>query len=325
METRDLADPSAQPAGPAKRVAGLSGHTGAVLALAFSPDRGLLASAGRDGAGRVWDVAKGKPGGRGAFCQHGDPLHALAFSPNGRLLAAGSGAPNGLVWLYDVTEPDPREVAVLRGAKGPVDALAFSPDGRLVAGSGEDRVLRVWEAGPGSRGDARALLVGHTSPIRAIAFAPDGRGVATAARDATVRLWALGGIRSSERAALPHDGEVAAVTYFPDGRTLATACPGRAVRLWDLSGVRPSVRAELEGPSGGVRLLLASTGAGALVGVGEGPWVAHWDLRTGRLVREWELPEGPVSAVALTPDGRYLGRGTANGAVEVYRVAEKRP
>ena len=138
-------------------------------------------------------------------------------------------------------------------------------------------------------------------------------------------MWAVGGIRSSERAALPHDGEVDAVAYSPDGQTLATACPGRAVRLWNLTGVRPTVRAELDGPPGGARLLLVSPDAGTLVGVGEGPWVAHWDLRTGRPSAEWELPGGPVSAVALTPDGRYLGRGTADGAVEVYRVAEKRP
>jgi WD40 repeat protein len=322
---RGLAAGAPPATGPAKLVATLRGHVGPITALAFTSDRSLLASGSRDGTGRVWDVAARKPGERSVLPQHGEPFHSLAFAPNGRLLAAGSGAADGLVRMFDVSDGEPREVGVLRGARGPVDALAFSPDGRLVAAAGEDRTLRIWEHGPGSRGEARTILAGHTGPVRALAFAPDGQGVATASRDGTVRVWALSRIRSWERAALPHGVEVAAVAFGPNGKTLATACRGGAVRLWDLAAVKPSVRAEFDAPPGGVRVLLVAPDSGALVGVGEGPRVVNWDLTTGRPVREWELPGGTTSSAALTPDGRYLGRGTADGAVEVYRVAEKRP
>src|SRR5438874_1458608 len=90
----------------------------------------LLASASRDGTGRVWELGSKRPGDRGAFRQHGDPFRALAFAPNGRVVAAGSGTPNGLIWLYDVSGKGPLESGVLRGARGAVDALAFSPDGQ---------------------------------------------------------------------------------------------------------------------------------------------------------------------------------------------------
>ncbi len=312
------------PTEPAKPVAALKGHTGGVTALAFSPDRELLASASRDGTGRVWNVAAKKPGDRGVFRQQGDPFHALAFSPSGRLLAAGSGAPDGIVRLYDVTDKSPREVAALRGAGGPVEALAFSPDGALVAGGGGDRTLRLWDAAPGTRGDARALLPGHTGPIRAVAFAPDGRGVATAAEDKTVRLWSVSRIRSSGRAVLPHDGEVDSVAYSPDGKVLATVCRGRGVKLWDLTAAAPTARADLGADSAWVRLVLIAPEPEVLVGVGEGGRVVHWELKTGKPARGWEVPGGPASAFALTPDGRYLARGAADGAVGVFRVAEKR-
>ena len=53
--------------------------------------------------------------------------------------------------------------------------------------------------------------------------------------------------------------------------------------------------------------------------------MTHWDIRTGKMLREWEVPGGPATAVAFTGDGRYLARGTSGGrAVELYRVAEKR-
>src|SRR5260370_22033437 len=66
------------PPGPPQEVAALSGHEGDVVALAFSPDGKLLASAGEfDGTARVWAVEAGK-------C-----LHVL----RGRARGRGGGAP----------------------------------------------------------------------------------------------------------------------------------------------------------------------------------------------------------------------------------------
>ena len=95
------------------------------------------------------------------------------------------------------------------------------------------------------------------------------------------------------------------------------------VRLWDVTAIKPTVRAELAAPPGGARLVLVPD-AGSLVSVGDGTRVTNWDARTGKPLREWDVPGGPAAGVALTPDGRYLARGTVAGAVEVYRVAEKR-
>jgi WD40 repeat protein len=146
--------------------------------------------------------------------------------------------------------------------------------------------------------------------------------MASGAQDATVRLWTLSRIRSSQRALLQHPAEVVAVAYFPDGKTLATACRDGVVRLWDVTAIKPAVRSEIIAPAGGIRALLAPE-HDLLVGVGDGTRVLNWNQR-GALLREWEVPGDPAAAVALTPDGRYLARGTGHGPVELYRVAEKR-
>jgi len=283
-----------------------------------------LATGGRSGTGRLWDVAGANPGERAMVGRYSDRFHAMAFAPNGRTLAAGSGALDGLIWLFDTAGKPPIESAVLRGARGSIEAVAFSPDGRLVAGGGEDRTLRVWEPGPSFRGQPLAQLAGHTRAITTLAFSADGHAIATGARDSTVRLWTVTRIRSSEWAALAHPGEVTALAYAADGKILATACQDEVIRLWDPVLIKPTVRAELRGHKGQIRLLLVPPKTEMLVSVGDGPKVTNWDLKTNRVVREWELPAVSMSGVALTLDGRYLAVGCADGRVDVYRVGDKR-
>ncbi|MDY3556873.1 WD40 repeat domain-containing protein [Gemmata sp. JC717] len=308
----------------AKTIVALKGHTAGVLALAFSPDRCLLASAAADGTARVWNVSGSKVGERSVLRKAGDLFHSLAFAPNSRTLAAGSGALNGMVWLYDVTDPTAAEAGGLRGARGAVDGLCFSADGKQVAGAGADRTVRVWEPRAGASADPRSMLVGHTHAVKAVAFAPDGTGLATAASDGSVRVWSVGRIRSTERAVLAHPSEVNAVAYSADSKALATGAQDGVIRLWDVSALKPVVRAELKGTVGPVRTVLLLADGDTLVSAGDDLRVRNWSLRTGKPVREWEVPGAPATRFAFTADGRYMAKGESGGAVEVFRVAEKR-
>ena len=67
----------------------LRGHTDEVFAAAFHPDGTRLATAGRDRAVWLWDLARGEEVAR--LQGHTSYVWSLAFSPDGATLASGSG------------------------------------------------------------------------------------------------------------------------------------------------------------------------------------------------------------------------------------------
>ena len=67
----------------------LRGHTDEVFAAAFHPDGRRLATAGRDRAVWLWDLARGEEVAR--LPGHTSYVWSLAFSPDGTTLASGSG------------------------------------------------------------------------------------------------------------------------------------------------------------------------------------------------------------------------------------------
>jgi WD40 repeat protein len=106
-------------------------------ALTFSPDGGLVVTAGRDKELRLFDAATGEPKGH---VLTEEPLTAVAVHPGGRYVVVGSA--RGLVSIFTV--PQLRFVFEVRAHNSePVSGLVFAADGTLYSG-GWDKHVRVW-------------------------------------------------------------------------------------------------------------------------------------------------------------------------------------
>jgi WD40 repeat protein len=276
----------------------LSGHSGLVVALAYSPDGRTLASASADGTARLWDLNTGKltamlqsPAAR-AYC--------VAFSRDGKSLAVAYGGPRGLVQLWDV-EPVRRRAS---WAANPdtTRGLAFNSDATLLATVGDAEGAGIWRTNGGLL--VRDLVAPYP-PMTAVAYEPGDRFVAAVSgRPADVLVWQAtdGQLYRSLR----HISDWGyAITFAPDGDRIAVGLE-RTVAIWNPADYR---RPPLWPAHAGAVLGVAFTpdGQTLLTGGADG-LVKLWDP-DGRLRHtfDWKLAE--IGAVAFAPDGLTAAAG----------------
>ena len=209
-----------------KELATLTGHIGGAEGLAFSPDGKLLASAGRDGIVKLWDVATAKE--IAVFKGHTGFVYAVTFTSDGKTLVS-CGA-DTTIRLWDVVNR--KELAVRKGHRDCVRCLAISPDGRSLVSGGFDNSVKRWSLATGEEEAAyKVLWLQHGSRL---VYAPRGRLWVVTHKGET---FALRDVAADKEVAVfnGHTNTVYGTAFTRDCKMLASASADKTARLWNTS------------------------------------------------------------------------------------------
>ena len=218
---------------------------------------------------------------------HGGPIRAMAVLPDGRVASAGF---DGAIIIWDVNAG--RAERVLRFHDTAVNALLARPDGCLVSG-GDDGKIAVWCA---AEAKPAQVMSGHEGPVSALARATDGK-LLSGGWDGSVRIWLPDG---AAHPSTNHQAPVTSIAIGNNGAVLSASQDG-------------SVILSSSGESGRILMLKLPASVNGAAALRNGHFLlacADGVLREvdGDLkpVRKTELPDGALTTVAVSPDGRTV-------------------
>lgn len=325
----------------------LTGHAAAAKTVGFSADNTRLVSTGADNVAVVWDVATGElleklPVAAGiAFAQFaGNVPTSLVIGQNDkaivavtthveRTLAGQTKAITGLQFnrggdaVFTSSEDGTiRRYVVANGQQqfaanhgAAVYDLDQSIDGNWLASAGENKEIRIWNAGNGAPG-AKPQLGGFEAPVRSVAFAAAGQQVVGGAANNQVLVFNLAtGLVA--QAFAEHAGPVEAVAATGDQeKVIVTAGADKTIKQWSLvSGIQIPGHAK---PVTSLAFFLPPNGQ--ILSGSEDNTARIWNITNGQQVRAFDLG-GPVTSVAIRPDNQQVAASGANNLTRLWNAA----
>jgi len=287
----------------------LTGHSGQVYSLAYSPDGRYLASGSSDKTIKIWETATGTE--LRTLTGHSMTVWSVAYSPDGRYLASGSLDKTIKIW-----EVATGKVRTLTGHYMTFWSVAYSPDGRYLASGSSDKTIKIWETATGKE---LRTLAGHSKGVWSVVYSPDGRYLASGSSDKTIKIWEVA-TGQELRTLTGHSEGVLSVAYSPDGRYLASGIGDGAIKIWEVATVR-----ELRTPtrhSEVVRSVAYSPDGRYLASGSQDKTIKIWEVATGNELRTLTGHSETVFSVAYSPDGRYLASGSADKTIKIWRVRQ---
>jgi len=302
---RPLTTSLTPPGGPLIRI--LEGHTNFVRVVVVTPDGKHVISGSDDNTLRVWDIESGEE--IRTLKGHIGWVEAVAVTQDGEHAISGSRDNTLRVWNIEKGN----EMQTLEGHTDWVNAVSVTPDGKHVISGSRDNTLRVWNI---EKGNEMQTLEGHTGWVEAVAVTPDGKHAISGSYEKTLRVWDID--RGEEiRTLKGHIGWVNAVAVTPDGKHAISGSDDKILRVWDIeSGEEIQT---FEGHTDPVEAVAVTPDGKHAISGSDDNTIRVWDIKTGQTISSFS-GDGPLLALAISPDGDTIVAGDASGRVHFLRL-----
>jgi WD40 repeat protein len=244
----------------------------------------------------------------------------VTFSRDGKMLAAGAVHP-----LPD--SPPVRGAMIWDTATGkelhrlwpklPIFCLGFSNDGALLMGS-SDLSLIYFPAK-----DEQETCWHDSGEVRSLSFTHDGKivaiGISGGETPGRIKRWIGGNGELGPVLGKESGSPVQQILYSPHDNTLAVAYRNGQVYLYPPNKPLEPISVQPERPGSPPALAFAPDRR--ILAVGHSRELRWWNLPEGVREDQTVVEEDEITALAYTPDGKYLVLASRNPDVVLRRVS----
>ncbi len=302
------------------------GHNGVIMAVSFSPDGKIIASASFDKTIKLWQVSTGKL--ITTLEGHQERLWSLRFSPDGKTLASSSY--DSTIKLWNVADGTLKKT-IFGHNKTQVRSVDFSPDGKLLASSDSHGWIKLWNAKDGTlikSIPAHRTKKGRSWWVTAIKFNRDGKILASTSSDKTVKLWELeNGSLNLLKILKGHRGNVRTVDFHPNNNYLASAGADGMVKLWDIN--KGEELQTLRGHRNPVWTVQFTSDGKRLVSASSDSTIKLWNLQdvknTNTKPQTLKGHHGRVWSINISPDGKTIASGGWDKTIRLWSLEKQYP
>ncbi len=325
------------------------GHKRTVTTVKITPDGNFILSGSSDKTLRLWDSNTGE------CCQifegHKKAVNAVEISSDGEFAVSGSADMTLRVWNLTTGHC----TNTLKG-RAHVTAITETPDGHAVIVGKSGGVLQLRDL---KTMTCQQVFQGHKKQVTSAVMTIDGRFIVSAGEDGTIRLWDCATTKCLRTFGI-HQGHLTSVAVTPNGQAMLSGGPDGILRIWNLEpnalhyeasihACRQHGHKELEASKEHFQKLLYwahsswetkkvtaayryLTQARAVPGYERASAALALNAKLGTALPRKHLREGwfvhtlhghkkGISAVAVTPDGRFAISGSQDATLRLWDVA----